>query len=89
MQNAILRKVPLAILLLSPVALAGCASEGSVDRANNEASSAMSAADQSKSEADKAMATAQQALKMAQDANAAAQKANTDASKMYQRSLQK
>lgn len=74
--------LPLSLLILTPLVLAGCASEGSVSKADTEASSAMTAADQSKAEADKAMTTAQQALKTAQEASA-------KADRMYQRGLHK
>jgi len=65
MQRTALRNMPLAVLLLFPLALAGCASEGSVGRADTDATAAMNTANQSKSEADQALSTAQQALKTA------------------------
>lgn len=89
MRQMDLRIAPLIVLLAAPLALAGCASEGSVDQANTQASSAMAAASQSKTEADKAMSTAQEALKMAKEANAQAKEASEKADKMYQRSLRK
>jgi len=83
------RIAPLMIVMATPLILAGCASEGSVEHANTEANSAMTAADQSKAEANKALSTAQQALKEAQAANTTAQQASESSNRMYQRSLQK
>jgi outer membrane murein-binding lipoprotein Lpp len=89
MQRTNWNYLPLSLLILTPLALAGCASEGSVSKADTQASSAMAAADQSKAEADKAMTTAQQALKTAQAASTAAQQASEKADRMYQRDLHK
>jgi outer membrane murein-binding lipoprotein Lpp len=75
----------LALLVTTPLLLAGCTNTS----AETQWSTVQSTANSAKAEADRAMSTAEQALQVANKAEADAQAANEKIDRMFQRNLRK